>query len=394
MKYDFDAIIDRSNMWSVKYDEAEKKFGTKDLLQLWIADMEFKTSPEIIEAMKERAEHGIFGYTSRKESYDEAILNWQKRRNGWEIDKDLMSFSPGVIPALVYIVNELSEKGDKVLLLSPVYSEFFTVINDWNREVVTSSLKEVNSRYEIDFDDFEKKVSDGVKLFILCNPHNPVGRVWSVDELKKLGDICVKYGVTIVSDEIHSDLNLFNNKHTVMATVSKEIAKNTITCFAPTKTFNLAGIQASSIVFPNKEIKEKYDEYWGKMDIRRNNCFSAVAVEVAYDKGEEWLKELIPYIENNMKFVKKFLDENIPKIKMSIPESTYLIWLDCRELGMNPQELNEFMVKKAGLGLNNGTAFGEDGAGFMRLNAACSIKILEKAMNQLKVAVDNYLKIQ
>ena len=388
MIYDFDAITDRTHSNSVKYDEAEKKFGTKDIIPLWIADMDFPTARPIIDAMAERNKNGIFGYTSRPDSYFESVRDWQAKRNGWTFDTALASFCPGVVPALAAIVDRFSGEGDDILFLTPVYSEFFSVTQNCGRNPLTVPLiQKDGGAVDIDFDAFEKALQKKPALFIFCHPHNPLGRVWKKSELQKIAELCIRYKVPIVSDEIHADLMLWGNKHIPLASISSEIAAHTITCTSATKTFNLAGLQASTIIFPDKAAKEKFDAFWHRIDVHRNNCFSVVAVEAAFRYGEEWLGQVLHYIEANMKYVKEYIDTNIPQIKTYIPESTYLMWLDCRGLGFTGDELAEFMAKKARLGLNDGRAFGAE-AGYMRINVACPRSILTKALAQLKDAVE------
>ena len=387
MKYNFDQIIDRKNTKAVKYDERIKVFGTDDVIPLWVADMEFETAKPIKDAIVKRAEHGIYGYVAKPDSYFEAFCDWQKRRHNWHVDKNLVSFSPGVVPSLSSIVREFVPQGGKVLIQTPVYPEFYEVVESWNRTFLENQLVEKDGIYSINFADFEEKLKEGPILFILCNPQNPVGRVWSKHELTQMADLCLKYKVMIVSDEIHADFMLWGNKHIPTACLSKEINDITITCSSCSKTFNLAGLQASFAVFPNNEMKAKYDKFWKNLEIHRNNCFSLVAMETAYREGEEWLEELLSYLEDNIRFVNDYCKKYIPQIKPTTPESTYLIWLDCRELGLNNDELKEFMVKKAKLGLNSGNAFSRSLSGYMRLNAACPRSTLEKAMKQLEEAV-------
>jgi len=387
VKYNFDEIVDRSNNYAAKYDERKKKFGTEDLLPLWIADMDFKTAQPIIDALEERAKQGIFGYTYRPDSYYEAICQWQLKRNHRFIDKSMISFSPGVVPSMSVLVRELTESTDCVLIQTPVYSEFYDVVENWGRRVIENPLIEKAGKYSIDFNDLESKLAMGPKLFIFCNPHNPVGRVWSKEELKNIVELCIKYNVIIIADEIHSDLILWGNEFTPTVHACEGAEKHIITCLAASKTFNLAGLQASVAIFPNKELKHKFDYVWKGMDILRNNCFSLVATEAAYKYGEEWLSQLIPYLEQNMLFIDQYLKENIPQIKFTIPESTYLGWLDCRELNMMQQELNGFMINKAKLGLNGGNTFARSLEGYMRINAACPRSILKQALEQLKRAI-------
>jgi cystathionine beta-lyase len=387
MKYNFDEIIDRSSTFAVKYEEREKNFGTNDLIPLWIADMDFETAIPIKNAILKRAAHGIYGYTSKPDSYYQAFCDWQKRRNNWDVDKKLASFSPGVVPSLSAIVREFTDSDDKVLIQTPVYPEFYDVVEAWDRSVIENPLIEKDGVYSVDFEDLETKLKQKPKLFIFCNPQNPVGKVWSKKELKKITDLCLKYNVMIASDEIHSDLMLWGNKHIPTASISKEVSDITITCTSCSKTFNLAGLQASFVIFPNAEKKEKFDRFWRNLEIHRNNCFSLVAFEAAYKEGEEWLEQLIPYLEGNINYIREYCKDNIPQIKPGRPESTYLVWLDCRDLNMNNDELKDFMTHKAKLGLNAGNGFSRSLSGFMRLNVACPRSILEKAMKQLEEAV-------
>lgn len=387
MKYNFDEVIDRSTNRSAKYDERKKKFGTQDVIPLWIADMDFRTAQPIIDALKNKAEEGIFGYTSRPDSYYEALCGWKKRHNDWDIDKSMISFNLGVVPALSSMVNVFTEPNDKVLILTPVYSEFYDVTESWGREVIECQMVEKDGSWNLDFADFEKKAKEA-KMFFLCSPHNPLGIVWSREELVKMCEICIANNVLIVSDEIHSDLIFHGKKHIPTATLSPEIAAHVITCVSATKTFNLAGLQASATIFPNQELKAQYDKFWFSLDIHRNTPFSSVAMEAAFNEGEEWLEQLLEYISGNFDFIEAYCKENIPQIKPNVPDATYLVWLDCRGLGMSNEELRTFMIEKAGLGLNEGWSFGRSLSGYMRLNAACPRSTIERALKQLKAAVD------
>lgn len=387
MKYNFDEVIDRRHNRAAKYDERVKKFGTQDVIPLWVADMDFKTAEPVIKALREKAEQGIFGYTSRPDSYFEAIRGWQKRRNGWDIDTRMMSWSLGVVPALSAIVKLFSDAGDSILIQTPVYSEFYDVAEAWGRAVLENKLVERDGVWSIDFEDFEEKAKQA-KIFLLCSPHNPLGIVWSREDLARMADICMANEVLLVSDEIHSDLVFHGKKHIPTATLSAEIAGKVISCISGTKTFNLAGLQASATIFPNEEMKRRFDTFWMGLDIHRNNAFSSVAMEAAFNEGEEWLEQLLAYLDGNFAFIKEYCDANIPKIKPSVPDATYLVWLDCRELGMDNEELRRFMIENAGLGLNEGYTFGRSLSGYMRLNAACPRSVLEQALKQLKAAVD------
>lgn len=388
MKYNFDEVIDRSNNLSSKYDERIKKFGTSDVIPLWVADMDFKTADPIIQALKKRAEEGIWGYTSRPESYFKSIAAWQKRRNGWDADPKLMAFSLGVVQTISAMIQLYVPPTGSVLIQTPVYPEFYDMTELAGRKVVESQLVKKDGKWVIDWDDFEEKIKH-VDMFILCNPHNPLGIVWTKEELKRMGDACVKNHVLLLSDEIHSDLIFHSKKHIPTATISKEINDITVTGISCTKTFNLAGLQASTVVFPNEHMKSNFFNFWNNMDIHRNNAFSIVAMEVACNEGEEWLTQLLDYISKNFDFVVDYLEKHIPKIKTYAPDATYLMWLDCNELGLNHEELNEFFIKKAKLGLNDGKPFGRSLDGYMRLNVACPRATLEKAMKQLEDAVNS-----
>ena len=386
MKYDFDAIIDRSENRSAKYDERIKKFGTADVIPLWIADMDFRTAQPIIDALTERAQQGLWGYTTRPESYFEAIRDWQKRRNNWEIDVKKMSYCLGVVQSIAVVVRLFTPQGGSVLIQTPVYSEFYDMTEAAGRKVVECPFREQGGRWIMDWEEFEEKLSQ-CDLFLLCNPHNPLGIVWTPEELRRMAELCMKYHVKMFSDEIHSDLIFHGKNHTPVASLSPEIARYVITGISGTKTFNLAGLQASTVVFPDRHSKWLFDNFWRSMDIHRNNAFSLTAMEAAFRHGEEWLDQLLPYLSDNFDFVVDYCEKHIPRIKTYAPDATYLMWLDCRGLGLDDQALREFMIHKAGLGLNEGYYFGRSLSGFMRLNAACPRSVLQKAMEQLEDAV-------
>lgn len=389
MKYNFDNVIDRSKNRAGKYDERQKKFGTMDVIPLWVADMDFQTAQPIIDACVEKALEGIWGYTYRPDSYFDAILGWQLRRHGWKIDKEKVSWSLGVVPALSSIIKVFTNVGDSVMIQTPVYSEFYDITEAWERKVVENQLIEQEGGWTIDFADFEEKAKDpNVKIFLLCSPHNPLGIVWRKEQLEKMFEICRANDVLMVSDEIHSDLVFHGKKHIPTAMISDEARDHVISCISGTKTFNLAGLQASTNVFPNLEMKAAFDKFWMNLDIHRNNAFSSVAMEAAFNEGEEWLEQLLPYLSENFDFIKDYCEKYIPKIKPNIPDATYLVWLDCRELGLDNEQLRKFMIEEAKLGLNEGYTFGRSLSGFMRLNAACSRSVLVKAMKQLEAAVN------
>lgn len=391
MKYDFNRVIDRSNNYAVKYDELGVKFGREDLCSMWVADMDFKSAKPIIDAIKERAEQGIFGYTSRPDTYYEAMINWYKRRYDWNIDKETIIHSPSVVTSLSVIMRNFTKPGDKIIVQSPVYYPFFNVVKNNGRELVLNPLTRVHGDYVMDYEDLEKKIDD-VKYLILCNPHNPVGRVWTKDELTRLGEICIKNNVKIIADEIHGDLVYGERKYVPFASISEEFSKNTITCVSATKTFNIAGLQASFAIFPDKDDYDKFEDILGILDLRRNNCFSLVAVEAAYRYGEEWLNQLLEYLEGNVQFLIDYCRENIPKIKPNKPQGTYLVWIDCRELGLSDEDLNDFMVNKARIALDGGNWFGCEGEGYMRINIASPRAILEEGIKRIEKAVKENLE--
>ncbi len=387
MKYNFDKVVKRvqSEKWGVK----KEIFGTEDVIPMWVADMDFESPKPVTDAIIKRAEHGLFGYTFKSSSYYESIINWFNKRHNWEINKDWINYSPGVVPALSFITLSFSQPGDKIIVQSPVYRRFLEVIMEDGRQILDNELKLKNGKYVIDFDDFEKKASNSkAKLFFLCNPHNPVGRVWTREDLIRLGRICIKNNVIIVADEIHSDLIYKGYKHIVFASISEEFAQNSITLNAPSKTFNLAGLQTSVIIIPNKKYYEIYQSELSSLKLTRGNVFGLVALEAAYNFGEDWLEQLLEYLEENVKYLMSFFEEKISKIKVIKPEGTYLVWLDCRQLGLNDLELRKFMIEKAKVGLLDGYKFGQGGEGFQRINIGCPRIILKESLERIEKAVN------
>ncbi len=392
MKYDFDQVIDRTDTHSVKWDKnlLEEFFGTSDALPLWVADMDFLCPQPVVEAVTRKATEGIYGYSWHKTpEYFDAIIRWMSRRHGWNIDKESIVFSPGIVPAIDIMIRTFSNIGEKVIIQSPVYYPFFSAVQNNGRQLLTNQLKYENKRYTIDFEDFEEKAKDPLtKIFILCSPHNPVGRVWSEDELKKMGDICLENDVLVISDEIWHDLILTGNKHIIFSNISEEFADKSITCTAPSKTFNMAGLQTSNIIISNEKTREEFN-----FDIsRRNNlgipnAFGIVALMAAYNEGEEWLSQVLEYIEGNFGFLQNFLEDKLPDVDMVGPEGTYLAWLDFSFLGMNDEDRKEFLLKKAKVALDSGGIFGPGGEGFERINVACPKTILEECMNWIYNAI-------
>lgn len=391
MKYNFDTVVDRSDNFAAKWTEMDKKYGTNDLLPMWIADMDFKAAPCIVEAIRNRLDQEIYGYTTRPDSYNESIVNWVSKRFDWNIKKEWLIFSPGVMPSISLIIQELTDKNDKIMIQEPVYSPFNSIVKANDRELVISPLiKEENGNYVMNYAEIEANIKD-VKLFILCNPHNPVGRVWTKEELIKLGDICIRNNVKVISDEIHCDIILKGHKHTPFGSISEEFAQNSITCMAPTKTFNIAGLQMSQVILPNEDDFNKLDTAFTRIDIKRNNAFSLVATEAAYNHGEDWLDEFLEYLEGNIDFAVKYIQDNIPALKVNKPEATYLLWVDFSKLGKSDDEIAKALVEKGKIALNNGPSFGIGGSQFQRINLACPRSMVEEGLSRIKTAVESLL---
>ncbi|MDR1595132.1 MAG: PatB family C-S lyase [Prevotellaceae bacterium] len=387
MVYNFDETVDRRNTNCEKWDNCAERFGQSDLLPLWVADMDFKTPDFIINALKQRLEHEVLGYQIRPASFYNAVANWLQQR-GWTIDPQKISFSPGVVPAINFAVNVFTNPGDKVLINTPVYHPFMYAVNNHGRTLVKSSLVDSgNGYYTIDFDDFERKLANGVKMFIMCSPHNPVGRVWTLDELTKIGELCLKYNVLIISDEIHSDLVFAPHKHTYLASICEEFANQTVTFIAPSKTFNVAGLSSSIVYSDNCALHEQFSKYLNRLSVSAGTIFGDIALEAAYTHGDSWLSQLLEYLSGNCEYVVDYLKNYIPQIKARKPEGTYLMWLDCRGLNMTMSQIHEFLTSKAGIALNPGRIFGDEGEQFVRLNIATQRSILAEAMDKLRNAM-------
>lgn len=388
MSYDFNQIIDRKNTNSLKYDFTKERNRPEDILPLWVADMDFQTAPEIINDLQKCVAHGIYGYSDTKKDYFLSLYNWFTKRHNWHIQESWLVKTPGVVFAIAVAIHAYTKVRDSILILSPVYYPFYEVVEDNDRQLITSSLVLKNGHYEIDFDDVEQKIKDHqIRLFLLCNPHNPVGRVWTKKELIRLGDICLKYDVKIVSDEIHSDFIFSNHQHYVFASLKEEFLNNTITCTAPTKTFNLAGLQISNIFIANQKLKKQFEKAIAQAGYSQVNLMGIVACQSAYEHGEKWLNELLEYLETNLNFLRDFLQREIPEVQLIEPEGTYLVWLDFRNLNLSDKELGHLIIDRAHLWLDRGSMFGKEGIGFQRINIACPRKILEKALIQLKIAI-------
>lgn len=390
MDTQFDEIINRQGTNSLKYDFAAERGKPADTLPLWVADMDFRTCPAVIEALKRLADHGIFGYSESTEGYFDALQNWYFNYFGWKVRREWLVKTPGVVYAICAAIRALTNEGDAVLIQKPVYYPFSESILANKRTVVNNPLVYADGKYHIDFSDFEEKIiRHKVKLFILCSPHNPVGRVWSAKELTRLGDICVKNDVIVLSDEIHSDFVYPGCRHHIFASLKPEYRERSIICTSPSKTFNLAGLQASNILISNAEIRKKFQNEVLKTGYSQLNAMGLAACQAAYENGRQWLDELKQYLAGNLAFVRTFLKEKLPEVKLVEPQGTYLVWLDFRGLKLTNHRLEELIVNRAKLWLDRGTLFGEEGEGFERINIACPRATLQKALTQLQRAVSN-----
>lgn len=387
--YNFDEIIERRGTNCIKYDFIRDYFVTDNLIPLWVADMDFRTPDFIMDAIRVRASHEILGYSKRPDSFYNAIIQWYKRRQNWLIEKEWIIFTPGIVPALYFAVRSFTNSGDRIIIQPPVYHPFYTVINSNHRQVLLNPLKLLNDKYFMDYENLEKIIGRKTKLFLLCHPHNPVGRVWSFEELTELGMICKKHGIIIISDEIHSDLILPGFKHSPLASLSGNLRDISITCIAPSKTFNIAGLSTSVVIIPDPDLRKKFKGEIENAHLWLGNIFGNVALEAAYTFGDEWLDQLMMYLQKNFLLLDRFLKQHIPGIKLIRPEATYLAWLDMRDLHHPDSTLKDFMIYNAGIGCNDGASFGKEGQGFQRMNIACPATVLENALYQLRDAVNN-----
>jgi len=391
MSYNFDEIIDRDPTSSFKWSFRKTMAGDEDVIPMWVADMDFASPPAVVEALKARVAHPIYGYTAATDEYYEAFIRWMDKRNNWKIKREWMCHTPGVVTAIDVAIQAYTHPGDKVVIQPPVYYPFSSTVLNNGRQLVENRLKLENNRYTMDYEDLEKKIDARTKMLILCSPHNPIGRVWERQELEKLVEVCEKKDILIVSDEIHSDLIIGNIKHTCIASLSEDAANRTITLTAPSKTFNLAGLKTSNIIIPNQKLKDDYSAVLTKNGYG-SNIFGLTAAEAAYSKGEPWLDALLDYIRGNLKTLEEYLTEKIPELEVFPVEGTYLPWINCGKLCLEDPALSDLFLKKAKLWLDTGVMFGTGGSGFMRINIACPRSILLKALDQLEKAVIEFRK--
>lgn len=388
MPVDFDTVPNRRGTNCFKYDFAREMGMPEDVLPLWVADMDFPTAPAVLERLHALAEHGIFGYTGVKDAYFSAVHNWYAQRFSWETQRSWLVTTPGVVFAIAIAIRAFTQKGDAILIQQPVYYPFANKVTENDRQLVVNPLVLKNGRYEMDFADMERKIVDNrVKMLLLCSPHNPVGRVWTKEELLRVGEICQKHGVLVVSDEIHADFTYAGHTHRVFASVKSEFADFTITCTAPSKTFNLAGLQNSNIFIPNRQLRHAYKKELSACGCGGTNCMGMAACQAAYEAGADWLEQLKQYLAGNLAYIRQFLREKLPEIALIEPEGTYLVWLDLRKLGLTEQQQRQLIVQDAKLWLDTGTLFGQGGDGFERINIACPRATIKQAMQRLERAV-------
>lgn len=388
MAYDFDAIIDRRNTGSMKWDCRERTQMEPDVIPMWVADMDFPAPPAVVEAVRRRAEHGIYGYPIGSRSFYSAVAGWFKSRHGWDIKKGWISKGPGVVPSICLCLNAYTQPGDGIVIQTPVYHPFYHAVDDNGRRLVRNPLKLEAGRTVMDYDDLERKIDGGTRLLILCSPHNPVGRVWTRGELARLGEICAARDLIIISDEIHAELVFSGHRHVPTGSISEDLAMRTVTLHAPSKTFNTAGLETSFAVIPDPEKKKLFDRQIRNASLGLGNIFGPLALEAAYTQGAGWLDELLVYLEGNLDWMEEFLAERLPQIRLVRPEGTYLALLDCRKLGLDQPRLNEFFLRKARVYFNEGPMFGEELTGFVRINFGCPRPLLQEAFARIERAVN------
>jgi len=387
MGWNFDEPAKREGTNCIKYDLREEIFGVKDVIPMWVADMDFNTPEFIVKALQNRLNHELYGYTFRPPEYFLSIIGWLKNRHNWEVEKEWISFCPGIVPALNFCTLAFTQPGDSIIVQPPVYFPFFSAIESHGRNLIYNRLKEVEGKWVMDYDSLVDSIDRKTKMIIISNPHNPVGRVWTREELNNLAEICLKNNIIILSDEIHCDLVLPGFTHTPVASLSEKIAEITITCIAPSKTFNLAGLSTSSVIISNPVLRKSYTRVVDNLHLGGGNIFGTIASIAAYSHGHQWLDALLDYIDHNIDFVEDYCRKMIPEILPVQPEATYMIWLDCRKFGMTGKELQNFFVKSAGIGMNEGSTFGPGGEGFMRMNIAATHETVVKAMEKIERAV-------
>lgn len=383
-KYNFDEIIPRKGTDCEKYDHLASHFGNGNAIPMWVADGDFRVPDFITAAIRYRADHEIYAYSFRPDGYYNSIIRWQQQRHAWSIEREMILPTQGVVSTLSSIIMAFSNAGDKIIIQPPVYTPFFSCVKECGRTVVENPLQNVDGRYYFDFEDLEQKIDKDTRMLILCNPHNPVGRVWTKEELSRLGEICLKNKVLIISDEIHADLVFSGFKHLPLPTISDELAANCIVCMAPSKTFNIAGLATSYVIIPDKKIRQQFDRFLHMLHLSNGNLFGNVALEAAYHYGMDWVNQQNEYLEGNRDYLLNFFRSKMPRLAMTFTEATYLAWIDFREYGLSEPDMNRLLIDKAEVVLNKGSIYGKEGDGFFRLNFACPRQVLEEALVRIE----------
>jgi len=391
MQYNFDNVVERKNTNCYKHDAVEKFFGTSDVLPLWVADMDFEAPDFIHDALKNRVDHPVYGYTFFSESFYTSLINWMQTRHNLSVDASWLSVTPGVVTGISVAIMALTNPGDKIVIQPPVYHPFFQLVEANHRKLVLNELVEENGTYKMDFEKLEESIDEDTKMIIISNPHNPVGRVWTRHELEKLVDICERYNILIIADEIHSDIVFEPHQYTPISSINSYAQNNSVTFVAPSKTFNIAGLGTSAAIIPNEEFRNRFTAMTSRFHFEAGNVFGTVAFEAAYTHGEEWLNQLIDYLRSNVELVKSYFAENLPQVKVLEPEGTYLLWIDFSALKLDDEQLNSILVKEAGVGLNQGISFGSNGKNYMRLNIGSPKTVILDGVEKIASALSKYI---
>jgi len=391
-KYNFNEIVNRHGTDAIKIESLAERYGRDDLIGLWVADMDFRTGDFITEAIIKRCKNSILGYTLPSENYYNSIIQWIEERYDWKIQKEWINYIPGIVKGIAFCIQNFTKPNDKIIIQPPVYHPFRLISSMHHRKVVCNPLIEENGKYRMDLAGLRRMIDKDCKILILCNPHNPIGITWDEETLEELADICYRKYILVVSDESHSDITLFGNKHIPFASISPKAALNSITFMSPSKAFNISGVVTAHSIIPDTEIRKNFSDYLNASELNVGSIFAYTATQAAYEKGSSWMSQMIKYVEGNVTFIDKFLKENIPQIKVVSPEASFLVWLDCRDLGLRQYELVFLFVNWARLALNNGVMFGQEGEGFMRMNLATPRPLLEQALQQLKEAIDVHFR--
>jgi cystathionine beta-lyase len=388
-RYNFDEIIPRKGTDCEKYDHLQSHFGNGNAIPMWVADSDFRVPDFITSAIRYRADHEIYAYSFRPDGYYNSIIRWQQERHNWPVEREMILPTQGIVSTLSSLIMAFTNEGEKVIIQPPVYTPFFSCVRDCGREIIENPLKNLDGRYTFDFEDLVSKIDKETRLLILCNPHNPVGRVWTKEELEKLGDICLDNNILIISDEIHSDLIFTGFHHLPLPMVSERMASNCIVCMAPSKTFNIAGLATSFVIIPDKRIRQRFDHFLRTLHLKNGNLFGNIALEAAYQFGMDWVIQQNDYLESNRDYMLKFFESKLPRIKMTFTEATYLAWLDFRDYGLGESEMNRLLIDTAEVVLNKGSIYGKEGDGFFRLNFACPRETLEEALARIENNLGN-----